>query len=150
MAVSGLRKAVVSNSNLPALIKFKENEYGYLTRYRIISEDRNTFSEWSPIFAVSAFDIDNRPLSVDGTISVVGNAVTIIWDDAVDRPRYDVFVKFDDGEYFYHGTSPIHTYSLVNTINATNISAIVQIESINKQVSEVLTICELFVSQEES
>jgi hypothetical protein len=150
MATSGPRKAIVGRESLPPLIKFKEEEYGYLTRYRIISEDRNRFSAWSPIFAVSAFDINNKPLQVDGTISVVGNAINIIWDDVVDRPRYDIFVKFDDGEYFYHGTSPIHSYSIINNVGAINIFAIVQIESINKEISEVLTICEVSTIQDES
>jgi hypothetical protein len=143
MPGSGPRKAIVPKNDLPPLIKFRNDEYGYLTRYRIISEDRNRFSAWSPIIAVPAFDEQNRPGQVVGNINIVGNSVIIVWDDEIDRPRYDVFIKFDDGEYFYHGTSPIHTYSIINTVGADEISAAIQIESINKERSDVLTICEV-------
>jgi hypothetical protein len=143
MPTSGPRKATVDKNELPPLIKLGTDSYGYLSRYRIISEDRNRFSHWSPIFASPAFDPQNLPGQVDGTINVVGNAITVVWDDEIDRPRYDVFIKFDDGEYFYHGTSPIHTYSIINTQNATSVFASIQIESVNKERSDVLTICEV-------
>lgn len=148
MPRSGPRKATIPKNDLPALSKIGKNVFGYLTRYRIISEDRNRFSHWSPVFAVSVFDEDNPAPEVGGTINVIGSAITIVWDDAADRPKYDVFVKFDENEYFYHGTSPIHTYSIINTENATDIYAAIQIEGVNKERSDVLTICELFTSVE--
>jgi len=143
MPTSGPRKATIDKNDLPPVIKLGTDSYGYLARYRIISEDRNRFSHWSPVFATPAFDTENLPGQVEGTINVVGTAVTIVWDDEVDRPRYDVFIKFDSGEYFYHGTSPIHTYSIINTEGATDIYAAIQIESVNKERSSVLTICEV-------
>ena len=143
MIRSGPRKAKIEKRNLPPLAKLKTESYGYLTRYRIISEDRNSFSHWSPIFSVKVFDANNLPGQVDGTINITGNAVNIVWDDEIDRPSYDIFVKFDNGEYFYHGTSPIHTYSIINNVGAEVVSAAIQIESINKERSDVLTICEV-------
>jgi hypothetical protein len=148
MIRSGLRKATIAKNDLPPLSKLGPDSFGYLTRYRIISEDRNRFSHWSPVFAVEVFDFENLPGQVSGTINIIGNAITIIWDDEIDRPRYDVFVKFDEGEYFYHGTSPIHTYSIINTQDATEIFAAIQIESVNKERSDVLTICEVSASVE--
>jgi hypothetical protein len=148
MPTSGPRKATIDKNELPPVIKLGAESYGYLSRYRIISEDRNRFSHWSPIFAATAFDAQNLPGQVDGTINITGSAITIVWDDEVDRPRYDVFVKFDEGEYFYHGTSPIHTYSIINTENATEVYAAIQIESVNKERSQVLTICEVSTSTE--
>jgi hypothetical protein len=143
MPNSGPRKATIDKNDLPPLIKLATESYGYLTRYRIISEDRNRFSHWSPIFASPAFDAQNLPGQVDGTINIIGNAITIVWDDEVDRPRYDVFIKFNDEEYFYHGTSPIHTYSIIKPEGTTGVDAAIQIESVNKERSDVLTICEV-------
>lgn len=148
MIRSGLRKARIDKKALPPLAKLKTDSFGYLGRYRIISEDRNRFSHWSPVFAVEVFDPNNLPAQVAGTINITGNAVNIIWDDEIDRPSYDVFVKFDNGEYFYHGTSPIHTYSIVNSVGAAEVSAAIQIESINKERSNVLTICEVSSNME--
>lgn len=140
---SGLRKASVLNKDLPPVIKLDPGSFGYLTRYRILSEDRNRFSSWSTVQKVVAFDENNLPEQVDGDIALMNNSIFITWDDEIDRPRYDIFVSFDQGEYFYHGTSPIHSYSIINNVQASSVNIKIQIESINKEVSEVLTICEL-------
>lgn len=141
---SGLRKASVLNKDLPPVIRLGDNEYGYLARFRIISEDRNRFSSWSTVQNIVAFDLQNLPGEVDGDITALGNSVFITWDDQLDRPSYDIFINFDEAGYEYHGTSPVHSYSIINNRNATSIDARIQVESINKEVSDVLTICELY------
>lgn len=143
MTRSGPRKATIAKNDLPALAKLQTESYGHLTRYRIISEDRNRFSHWSPIFSVVVFDFENLPGQVDGTINIIGSAITVVWDDEIDRPNYDIFIKFDNDEYFYHGTSPIHTYSIIKPAGVTTVSAAIQIKSIEKERSDVLTICEV-------
>lgn len=141
---SGARKASVLRQELPPVIKIGTGSYGYLTRYRIVSEDRNRFSAWSPIKGVVAFDANNLPEQVDGDITMMGNSIFITWDDELDRPRYDIFVSFDGGEYQYHGTSPIHSYSIINNVGAVSVDVAIQIESINRERSDTLTICELY------
>ena len=141
---SGNRKASVLSQDLPPVIKLGTESFGYLTRYRIISEDRNRFSAWSPVESVVAFDSVNTAGTVEGDLVWTGNTIMITWDDAIDRPRYDIFVSFDGGDFFYHGTSATHTYSIINKDNASSVSAAIQIESINKERSDVLTICELY------
>jgi hypothetical protein len=140
---SGPRKIRVLRNNLPPVIRIGEDVYGYLTRYRIVSEDKNRFSEWSKVFPVAAFDLNNSAEDVVGNISVLGNSVFIVWDDAISRPRYDIFVSFDGEAFFYHGTSPIHSYSIINTESAALIDVAIQVESIDKERSDILTICEL-------
>lgn len=141
---SGPRKASVLSQNLPPVIRLSSNEFGYLTRYRIISEDRNRFSAWSPVQKVVAFDQQQLPDVVEGDIVLMGNTIMITWDDALDRPAYDIFVSFDGKDYFYHGTSPIHTYSIINNANASSVDVAIQIQSVNKERSDILTICELY------
>jgi len=141
---SGPRKVRVTAKDLPPVVKLAENSYGYLTRHRVVAEDRNRFSSWSPVSGVTAFDIDNAAPIVSGDITSVGNSFLTVWDDAVDQPSYDVFVRWDSGEWVYHGTSPIHTYSIVNNVAATTlVEAAIQIESINKERADVLTICQV-------
>lgn len=141
---SGPRKASVLKQDLPPVIRLGAESYGYLTRYRIVSEDRNRFSAWSPIKGVVAFDSNNLPQQVNGDITMMGNSIFITWDDELDRPRYDIFVSFDGGPYQYHGTSPIHSYSIINNVGAISVDVAIQIESINRQRSDTLTICELY------
>lgn len=140
---SGLRKARVLKKNLPPVIKLGDNSFGYLVRHRIISEDRNRFSDWTPVQVVPAFDLENQPATVTGEISIAGDSVTVVWDDALDRPSYDVFVSLDGGAFEYHGTSPIHSYSFIMPANTTSVRVVVQIESINKEIASVLTILDI-------
>lgn len=138
---SGSRKSRVLKKDLPPVIKLGENSFGYLVRHRVISEDRNRFSAWAPVAKVPAFDLDNIPTVVDGSLSIVGDSVTAVWGDTLDRPSYDVFVSYDEGASFeYHGTSPIHSYSFLKPTEATSIRVVIQIESINKEREDVLTV----------
>lgn len=140
---SGPRKARVEPNELPPVIKIGTDNYGYLVRHRVISEDRNRFSAWSTVQTVPAFDTNNLPPAVDGNIADNGNSIQVVWDDAVDRPRYDIFVGFDGAPLEYHGTSPIHSYSFLKTPGSAQVNVNIQIESINKELSSVLTIAEL-------
>ena len=144
---SGLRQARVSKQDLPAVIKIGEDSFGYLVRYRTISEDRNRFSSWSNVYEVPVFDLDTRPATVTGQIIVNGDAVQVIWDDAAERPQYDVFVQYDADGFNYHGTSPIHSYSfLKEKPDAATVSIAIQVESINQERSDALTILDTSVT----
>ena len=149
---SGQRKAKVLSKDLPAVIKLSDGSFGYLTRHRIISEDRNRFSAWSNVYEIPVFDLDTRPATVDGQIIVNGNAVQVVWDDAADRPQYDVFVQYNEEGFKYHGTSPIHSYSFLKEQRGTEdppisiIGVAIQVESINKERSDALTILDTNVT----
>ena len=148
MADEGIKKTIITKEELSSLAKLGENEYGHLLRYRIVSEDKNRFSHWSKITPVTLFSADSLPPQVIGELTLSGLSasgipVTVIWDDELNRPKYDIFVSFDNGDFFYHGTSPIHTYSLIAPAETLLLNVAIQIESIVKERSEVLTICEL-------
>ena len=49
MADAGIKKYRQSPANLPPISSVDE---GYTIRYRIISEDRNRVSHWSPVYLV--------------------------------------------------------------------------------------------------
>lgn len=146
---SGLRKATVLKKDLPAVIKFTENEYGYLTRYRIVSEDRNRFSSWSPTKRVVAFDLNNLPGQVSGDITMMGSTIFITWGNSADTNRYDVFVNWDQEGYTHKVVAETNAHSLVVEENPetgerpSSIDVAIQVESINQERSELLTICEI-------
>jgi hypothetical protein len=143
MADEGIKKTIITKEELPPLAKLGENEYGHLLRYRIISEDKNRFSHWSKITPLTVFSADSPPPQVDGALNITESSIAIVWDDELNRPKYDIFVRFDDGDFFYHGTSPIHTYLILREVGFTSVDVAIQVESIVKERSEVLTICEL-------
>jgi hypothetical protein len=152
MADEGIKKVIITKEELPALAKLGENEYGHLLRYRIVSEDKNRFSHWSKITPVTLFSADSLPPQVAGSLNLTQSSIAIVWDDELNRPKYDIFVRFDNGDFFYHGTSPIHTYLILREVGFSSVDVAIQIEGIIKERSEVLTICELnaIIDAEES
>ena len=127
-----VKKAIIQKESLPPV---DSESAGYVVRYRIISEDKNRTSHWSPTFVTNAVPV----ISVDGALSITSSIITAVWGDELNRPAYDVFVKFDSGSFFYHGTTPIHTYQFLNT-GTTSVHVKVQIASSIKEVKAGLVI----------
>jgi hypothetical protein len=124
MADSGIKKAVIKKAFLPAI---DSDNIGYIFRYRVVSEDKNRTSQWSPVNVVT----DNSIEAVNGALQISQTITTVVWGDELNRPKYDIFVGFDSATPIYHGTSPIHTYSFLNT-GTTNVRVIVQVEGSQK------------------
>lgn len=89
MADRGIKKVVIKNSQLPAINSDTDK---YIVRYRIVSEDRNRFSHWSPQYLIDPLPIQ---IDEDAGINVVqtGTFLTVTWDENT-YDRYDVFVSW--------------------------------------------------------
>lgn len=134
----GQQKARIPRSDLPEVSRLSDGTYGYVVRYRIISEDQNRFSHWSPIRELTMPPV----IGVGGEVAVSGSIIQIVWGDEEDRPNYDVFVKFDGGEYNYHGTAPTHQYSLLAPYDSFTVQVAIQVSSAEKEKTDFLTIFE--------
>ena len=106
-------------------------------RYRITSDIGDRKSHWSPIYRVPA----NPVTPVAGDVSFSTGGITVVWGDEADRPAYDIFVRFSTGDYYYHGTSPIHTYSFLKS-GTGSVQVAVQVEGVQKERNELLEIYE--------
>lgn len=133
MADRGIKNVVVLKQDLPAVNA--ENQYS--VRYRIVSDDKNRYSEWSPTFLVTG----NGITQVTAEASVSGKVVSIVWSDPQPRAGYDIFIKFDSGQYAYHGKSTTTSYSLIST-GTTSFKFLIQVESMSKQVNQSIKIYE--------
>ena len=70
MADAGIKKVIIKKSSLPAL---DNNKVAYIFRYRIVSEDKNRTSQWSPINLV----LDNSITSVAGTVQASSSVISL-------------------------------------------------------------------------
>ena len=98
MVDPGIKKTTIKYSDLPALSVESE---GYTVKYRVISEDRNRKSHWSPVVNVTpeyTFDAGE----IDFFKS--GNIITSTWDTVVIKKgttvidkatEYDVWIRYD-------------------------------------------------------
>ena len=132
MADAGIKKVKIRKALLPAL---DHDKVGYVFRYRIVSEDKNRTSQWSPINLV----LDDSITAVAGAVQVSTSVISAVWGDELNRPKYDVFVGFDGATATYHGTTPIHSYQFIKT-GTTNVRVIIQVESSEKTLNANLQI----------
>lgn len=101
MADAGIRKIIYRQEDLPDI---NVNLEGYLVRYRIISDDRNRTSHWSPLFLIKP-----EYTYTTGTTSIGKSAdhVNLIWDPVkiykdenfiANAIEYDIWLSWDKGE----------------------------------------------------
>jgi hypothetical protein len=74
---------------------------GYTIRYRIISEDRNRTSQWSPMHTFEKDVPVDPPTSVDGEIIFVSaRQVSATWAETNANSIYEVFIKWDYDAFY--------------------------------------------------
>ena len=127
-----IKKAIVPRSSLPVI---DSDTSAYVVRYRVISEDKNRTSHWSPTIITNPVAIE----AVSGALSITQSIITAVWDDELNRPSYDVFVKFDSGLFFYHGTTTVHNYAFLN-VGTTSVHVKIQVASSIKELKSGLVI----------
>ena len=139
-----VKKVTIEKKQLPPL----STDGKYLLRYRIISEDKNRTSHWSPIYSLDATDYIEQ---VSASLEITNTNITASWGDTNDRSEYDVFVSFGtlSGEtityepYSYHGSSPIHSYSFSKKAGPyTHVRVAIQLSGIEKIISTALTVAQ--------
>ena len=96
MAIENIKKVRVDQTSLPTINSVTEK---YDVRYRIISEDKNRTSHWSPIIT-----IDPQYTYVPGNITIVSSGITTVaWDTVTIKigtqvirqaQDYDIWVKW--------------------------------------------------------
>lgn len=120
MADEIIKKARISRENLPPI---NAEQDAYVLRYRVISEDKNRYSHWSPIIT-----IDPGYVYTTNSITHVnsGSITTVVWDQASitkdsavisKSKQYDVWVKWNkntdgtNGDWLYQ--QRVETNSIV-------------------------------------
>jgi hypothetical protein len=128
MADSNIKKITVKRSSLPP-VDYDSQKYNI--RYRVISEDKNRSSHWSPIYNSIGSDIN----VTSGAVSKTEQIITAVWEDQNSSSAYDVFVKFDSNQFVYKGIATGHSYSFANQ-GTTSVRVIIQVVSSKKEIKE--------------
>ena len=121
MADYSIKKVTVSKDRLPPISSEYEK---YVVRYRIISEDRNRISHWSPQYEISpsAIDLETTEAEDRSNISITAaNSLLIIrWNisawaqeeflknPSLELSSYDIYVGWGDTT---EATEPIQYYA---------------------------------------
>lgn len=88
-------KLIIRKSELPPV----DSEYlSYTLRYRLVSDDKNKFSYWSPFFSVPTYPsytvTEPKVSSATGIVSVAWNPVPGLTD-------YDIYIRWEDSSFIY-------------------------------------------------
>lgn len=100
-----LKKAIIKSADLPQV----SPENTYIVRYRIISQDQNRASHWSPIYNIDAPAINKDDIDGNITFSATTRQITIGWTNEARGP-YDVFYRLDSGAWQYLATTSSTSY----------------------------------------
>jgi hypothetical protein len=107
MVDPGIKKIKINQESLPPINSEIE---GYSVKYRIISEDKNRTSQWSPIIQIIpeyTYDLGEIVFNKNGSIAQQAwDAVTILKDGNTIKQakEYDIWVKWDrndGGDWIY-------------------------------------------------
>jgi uncharacterized protein affecting Mg2+/Co2+ transport len=91
MVDANLKRIVIKQSDLPPI---NSNEEKYVLRFRVVSEDKNRISHWSPQYLLSPSALETADNS--GIELVSGNGmINVSWDiEPGSTASYDVWVAW--------------------------------------------------------
>jgi hypothetical protein len=107
MADAGIKKIRIRQSDISTI---NVNEEGYVLRYRVVSEDKNRTSQWSPI---SIIQPGYTYVGGDISFNKSGQVATLAWDsvsiqldgnEVRKANEFDIWLKWDrndGGDWLY-------------------------------------------------
>jgi len=106
MSDQGIKKAIVKKEDLPS---FNGITQKYSVRYRIVSDDKNRYSHWSPYHSLGASPRQDLECSV----SVNNRIVNMVWAGPEDEivVSYDIYFKYGTGEWKYIASTSVNQFS---------------------------------------
>jgi hypothetical protein len=118
-----VKKVIIKKQDLPALNGVSQN---YLVRYRIVSEDRNRASHWSPRYKVNVEPEIDRDRIIDGVLtpedwiphSVVASEnkqiINIVWTPPANlKSDFDLYVKWGTDDFKYVASMQTSSYTIL-------------------------------------
>lgn len=131
-------KITIKKDLLPPI---SADDEGYNLKIRLISQDRNRSSYWTPLYTIEAPQVTEIPYGIEvKNMSVVVNGiptnkktVNVFWRDTTEYSKeYDVYVKWyatagdPNAEWVYAGQTLGDTFFLVNYNNDHYVQVAVQ------------------------
>lgn len=127
MADSKIKKVVIKKEDLPA---FNGTAQAYTVRYRVVSEDKNRNSHWSPYYSVTKEAAEQVACSVQ----IVENSVSLVWKQPTSViKQYDIYFKLNGGSWNYIASSTSTQFSTLIDESTTTIQVAIQLPTYPRQ-----------------
>ena len=147
-----VKKVIIKKQDLPA---FSGVLQSYLVRYRIVSEDRNRTSHWSPRYKIEINPEINRQtippedwIEHSVVLSENKKVANIVWTPPANlKSDFDLYVKWGDDDFKYVASIQTFSYSILVPTGYETVQFAVQVPTFPKERFIKAT---LFESEEES
>jgi hypothetical protein len=107
-----IKKVIIKKEDLPA---FNGTTGEYSVRYRIVSEDKNRYSHWSPYYSLAVGVLP----TVQCSVVVTNKVVNMVWQQpsGLAVKQYDI--------YFKTGTGPTAEWQYMASTTTTQFSTLI-------------------------
>ena len=133
-----VKKVIIKKQDLPA---FSGELQSYLVRYRIVSEDRNRTSHWSPRYKINVEPEINREANpvepwIPHSIALSENKeiINVVWTPPANlKSDFDLYVKWGSDDFKYVTSIQTLSYSILVLSGYTTVKFAVQVPTFPKQ-----------------
>jgi hypothetical protein len=145
-----VKKVIIKKQDLPAFSGALQN---YLVRYRVVSEDRNRTSHWSPRYKIDVEPEINRETSppeswIPHSVVLNGSSLNVVWTPPANlKSDFDLYVKWGADDFKYVTSIQTFSYSILVPEGYETVQFAVQVPTFPKERFIKAT---LFESEEES
>lgn len=134
-ADAGIKKVTIQKSSLPPVNGINQS---YILRYRIVSEDKNRYSHWSPQHVIPVTPVNTIEFSLK--IDNSSNTLDLVWEPVPDVLSFDVYKRLDGGDWQFASTVSTTSYKSLFNPSSSHIELAVQIPTYPKVRSSVATL----------
>lgn len=128
MASEKIKKVVIKKADLPA---YSGNNQAYIVRYRVVSEDRNRASHWSPQYRLVIPSQAQSEYAI--SVNAQANMINLVWQsDSSSSNKFDIYVKWDNDPYLYVGSVATTMYACLIKNGTSNVKFAVQVPTFPK------------------
>jgi len=134
-----IKKVVVAQNEIPPTGKVTGK---FFVRYRIISEDKNRTSHWSPSYLLETTPLGEVPHTVSPIAE--SNSVKTFWTPpgTLGLSLFDVYVRWNGGDWEYSVSISSTSYETAIIQDATSFQIAVQAPTKTKKRYESATLFE--------
>lgn len=138
----GIKKVIIPKESLPSILG---SDHKYIVRYRIVSDDRNRSSHWSPQYKLAAQTVNQIGYSVIVEQDV--NVVRLVWENVPNVSEFYVYVKWDGSDWEFAGSSITNNYTGLIKAGAPRFTFAVQVPTFPKQRFSSATLFETALTE---
>lgn len=110
-------KIVIKKNDLPPI---SADDSGYNLRLRLVSQDRNRVSFWTPLYSIDAPAVTEIPCLINVINTGTSKVINLVWEDPNNNKEYDIYVRWRMapsstlGDWLYKGSTFSNTWSIID------------------------------------